>query len=270
MADREETNLNPIDLGDIDAVVARLDEIIEAALETEDRMGWFAAMYRRVTLAVRAGIVAGRFEDGPRMVRFDAIFAERFINAWDEVQAGRRPTKSWQVAFAGANKRRLVIVQQLLLGMNAHINLDLGIAAATVAREFGQPIDELKGDFDRINDVLAELTQGFVDQVDELSPWFGLLDKVGGRTEDVLIRWSIEAARDAAWLLATELAPHQPVDQARPIAVRDELTEGLGKLITRPGIVLPVVLLVVRAREPNDVNRVTRFFREPPVSSRVG
>ncbi len=253
-----------VDVGDIDAVIERLDEIIATALETNDRMGWFAAMYRRVTIAVREGILAGRFENGPRMVRFDAIFAHRFINAWDDVQAGRRPTKAWQVAFAGAGKRRLIIVQQLLLGMNAHINLDLGIAAAGVAREFGEPIEDLKGDFDKINVVLSELTNGFVDQVDDLSPWFDLLDKVGGRAEDKIIKWSITAARDAAWLLAKELSPDPPVDQARPIAVRDEITEGLGKLITRPGILLPLALLVVRSREPNDVNEVTRFLLNPP------
>lgn len=253
-----------VDVGDIDAVIARLDEIIEAALEAEDRMGWFAAMYRRVTIAVRDGILNGRFENGPRMVRFDAIFAHRFINAWDDVQADRRPTKAWQVAFAGARKRRLVIVQQLLLGMNAHINLDLGIAAAGVAREFDEPIEALKGDFDEINVVLTELTDGFVGQVHDVSPWFGLLDKVGGRADDEIIRWSIGAARDAAWLLARELSPDPPVDQARPIAVRDEITEGFGKLITRPGILLPMVLLVVRSREPNDVNEVTRFMLRPP------
>ena len=252
------------DLDDIDAVIERLDEIIERAIATNDRMGWFAAMYRRVTLAVRTGIVDGRFENGQRMVRFDAIFAHRFINAWDDVQAGRRPTKAWQVAFAGAKKRRLIIVQQLLLGMNAHINLDLGIAAAGVAREFNEPIDALKSDFDEINVVLSELTHGFVDQVGELSPWLGLLERVGGRTEDAIIKWSIEAARDAAWLLATELAPDPPVDQARPVAIRDDITEGLGKVITRPGILLPLALLVIRSREPNDVNQVTRFLLESP------
>lgn len=262
-----ERSLGEIDLADIDAVIERLDQIIAQAIDTDDRMGWFAAMYRRVTVAVREGIVAGRFEDGERMVRFDAIFAHRFINAWDDVQAGRKPSRSWRVAFAGAKKRRLIIVQQLLLGMNAHINLDLGIAAATVAREFSQPIEDLKPDFDRINLVLAELTNGFVDQVSDLSPWLGLLEKVGGREEDVVITWSINRARDAAWLLATELAPHQPVDQARPIALRDEITEGLGKVITRPGILLPLGLLVVRSREPNDVNRVTRFLLHPPTLS---
>ena len=262
--DRGDSERGSVDLGDIDAVIARLDEIIVISIETRDRMGWFAAMYRRVTIAVRDGILAGRFEDGERMVRFDAIFAQRFITAWDDVQAGRKPAQAWQVAFAGAKKRRLTIVQQLLLGMNAHINLDLGIAAAAVARELDEPIGALHVDFDRINDVLAELTDGFVDQAGALSPWMWLLDKVGGRTDDAIVTWSINAAREAAWLLATELAPDPPVDQARPIARRDEFTAGLGKVIMRPGILVPAVLLVVRSREPNDVNKVTRILMHPP------
>ena len=260
----------PPDLREIDEVIERLGEIIHDAMAANggrgDRMGWFAAMYRRVTVAVRDAIVAGRFENGQRMVTFDQVFANRFIRAWDDVQAGRRPTEAWQVAFAGAEKRRLVIVQQLLLGMNAHINLDLGIAAATTARTVGEGVTELKTDFDRINEVLAELTHGFVEQVGALSPWFALLDRVGGRTETEIIGWSIDLARDAAWHLALELGGDPPVDQARPIAARDAFTADLGRFVIRPGILIPLVLLVVRAREPNDINRVTRFLMEPPAS----
>lgn len=252
-----------VDVSEIDAVIARLDEIIDEAIASDDRMGWFAAMYHRVTVAVKDGILAGRFVDGERMARFDKIFADRFVEAWDNVQAGRPTTESWQVAFDGAKKRRLVIVQQLLLGMNAHINLDLGIAAAAVARERGEDVQLLKPDFLEINKVLAALTDGFVVQVGELSPWFGLIDRIGGRADDSMIRFSIDIARDEAWRLTTDIAADDE-NRERAIKARDVETAKLGRIVARPGVVLPVVLLAVRAREPNDVNRVTRFLREAP------
>ena len=248
-----------VDLSEIDAVLKELEAIIEQALKINSRMGWFAAMYRRVTVAVRQAIVDGAFDDGPRMARFDKIFAERFVTAWHQHDEGRPTTLSWGVAFDGAEKRRLIIVQQLLLGMNAHINLDLGIAAAAVAP--GEEIESLKSDFNKINDVLSGLVNGFIEQVGELSPWIGLLDRLGGRSEEDLIRFSIDVARRESWALATTLAPLAPVDQAKPIAKRDAETELLGKVLVRPGLVLPFVLGVIRSREPNDVNTVTRFLQ---------
>ena len=45
-----------------------------------------------------------------------------------------------------------------MIGMNAHINLDLGIAAATVAPTPAE-LEALHADFNRINDVLARLVR---------------------------------------------------------------------------------------------------------------
>ena len=42
----------------IDDVVAALDAIIQRAWDEKSRMGYFAALYRRVTLAVRDGVSA--------------------------------------------------------------------------------------------------------------------------------------------------------------------------------------------------------------------
>lgn len=273
--------MQTVDLRDIDDVVTRLDEIIDQALASGDRMGWFAAMYRRVTIAVRQGIVDDRFRDGAGMARFDKVFADRFIAAWDDVQAGRRPSRAWQVAFDNADKRRLIIVQQLLLGMNAHINLDLGIAAATVAPgstlgnaqrdvfwgegDLTDRRQEFKADFNEINTLLNELTKSFVNQVADLSPWIGLLDRFGGTSDDTIIRFTIDGARFGAWGLTNALssADADAPDQVKLIDEADLATQAIGEEIARPLLLLPV-LAVIRAREPNDVNTVTRFLRESP------
>lgn len=51
----------------IDDVIHQLTAIVERSRETTSRQGYFAALYRRVTIAVKEGIAAGRFQDGPRM-----------------------------------------------------------------------------------------------------------------------------------------------------------------------------------------------------------
>ena len=59
------------------------------------------------------------------------------------------------MAFEAATRWRPIILQHLLLGMNAHINLDLGIAAATVAPREALP--SFQHDFDEINVILTGL-----------------------------------------------------------------------------------------------------------------
>lgn len=138
----------------IDDVLVRLDAIVDDCRRRADRRGMFAALYRRVTRAVKRGIQSGRFADGPRMDRIDVAFARRYLDAYDARIAGQPITRAWQVAFDAAERSGYLILQHLLVGMNAHINLDLGIAAAYTCP--GPLLCELRPDYDVINDILAE------------------------------------------------------------------------------------------------------------------
>ena len=139
----------------IDDVISALDVIVQSAYENQSRLGFFAALYRRVTLAVRDGISAGNFQNGPLMEHLDVVFASRYLDALSTFQAGGTATRSWMLAFRACDDAGLLILQQLLAGMNAHINLDLGIAAAQVCP--GEQLPQLKPDFDQINAVLSSL-----------------------------------------------------------------------------------------------------------------
>jgi hypothetical protein len=239
---------------DLDVVLARLETVVADTVRTRSRAGYFAAMYRRVTIAVRDAVIAGRFDDNDRMARLDRVFAERYLDAYDEWQRGGRTTAAWEAAFVASGHWRPIIIQHLLVGINAHINLDLGIAAATVAP--GSAISGLRADFGRVNDILSELVDGVMDRIGEVSPWVRMLDRIGGRTDQTIVRFSIGIARDQAWDLAEELAttPTQAWDGV--ISRCDSATTGLTGTILRPGPVLTSGLFVIRLRESNDVPHV--------------
>jgi hypothetical protein len=188
----------------IDEVIDRLDAVIDWSRGRESRLGYFAALYRKVTAAVREEIQAGGFEDGPRMERLDVVFANRYLAALDKHRDGDTPTRSWAFAFAVADRWWPIVLQHLLLGMNAHINLDLGIAAATVAP--GHEIHGLRRDFDRINHILARLGDESQRELAEVWPALELLGKIAGKTDDAIINFSIEKARSCAWRTALDLA----------------------------------------------------------------
>jgi hypothetical protein len=64
---------------DFDEVVTRLDNIITWSRANASRLGYFPALYRKMTLRVQAGIAMGSFEDGDRMAHIGVVFANRYL-----------------------------------------------------------------------------------------------------------------------------------------------------------------------------------------------
>jgi len=240
-------------------VIERLDQIIERCIRERSRLGYFAMLYRNVTVRVRDEIAAGRFENGPRMERLDVIFANRYLEALDTFWRGERTTESWQVAFLTARQRSPIIFQHLLLGMNAHINLDLAIAAVQTSP--GDELPGLKRDFQEITVLLGEMIDCVQARIDRVSPWFHILDRVGGRTDEQICAFAIGAARSRAWGAAAKLAAATPEQFEIQVAAHDRSVAALGQGIRSPGRVLGAGLALIRARESRPVPAIIRVLQ---------
>lgn len=232
-------------------VLHRLDAIVDDARARRSRDGYFAALYRAVTAAVQRGIAEGRFEDGARMERFDVIFARRYLDAHDAYRAGRETSRSWRIAFEAADRWPPLVLQHLLLGMNAHIALDLGVAAADACP--GDAIETLERDFREINALLGELVDDVQDRIARISPWMWIVDRVGQRTDEALCGFCMGAARDAAWRCARRVAPLSGTARDVEIALADLTAAALAHPIARPGPLASTAMLGVRLREARDV-----------------
>src|SRR6476646_4354106 len=183
----------------IDEVLVELDLIIHQARETRDRLGYFAVLYRNVTIKVKEGIAAGLFEDGARMEKLDVTFANRYLTALDSFRRSQPLSRCWLVCFQLAGKWRPIILQQLLAGMNAHINFDLGIAAQAVAP--GAELESLRNDFNVINGVLGGMIVKFRGYVVEVSPQIKFLDRIDPSAADAVVKSCLGKARTNAWLV---------------------------------------------------------------------
>ena len=244
----------------VDDVLGALDAVVDRARERDERTGFFAVMYHTVTARVKEGIAAGFFDDGERLARLDVTFASRYLDALRSFEAGERPTASWDAAFTAGRNARPILLQHLLLGVNAHINLDLGIAAASAAP--GDALPALRRDFDRINEILASVLEHVQRAMSRLSPCLGLLDRLGGRHDDEVIRFSIDKARAGAWGFATELAPLDPTAWAGPIRTRDARVARVARIVLQPGFPLEAGLVVIRACERSSVDRTLEVLGE--------
>ena len=244
----------PPPAGTIGDVLARLDGIVDRCLSERSRLGYFAALYRAVTVRVRDGIASGRFEDGPRMERFDVLFANRYLDAVGRLWRGEEPSRSWRVAFRAAERWSPTILQHILLGMNAHINLDLAIAAAEAAP--GDSLPGLKRDFDEITVLLDEMIQGVQRRLARVSPWLRAIDAVGGRSDEEICAFAIGKARRLAWSGAETLAVLGPDERAAAISRHDDVVVIVADAIRSPGPLLRTAQLLSRIRENQAVPEV--------------
>jgi hypothetical protein len=226
----------------IDDVLAQLETIIADGIKNNDRMGYFAALYYKVTASVKDGIAKGQFANGPQMEKFDVMFASRYLDALTAWKNKQPVSASWQVAFEATKSSGALVLQQLLLGMNAHINLDLGIAAAEVS---GGQLDGVQADFDSINTIISALTYQVVNDIARMSPLLSLLGLHYNNQTSILIQFSIDNARDGAWCFAEDLVKKQGADYTTCISQRDQTINKLANgLIHMQGFMRFTVWLI--------------------------
>lgn len=235
----------------IDEVLARMDQIVAECKSTQSRIGYFAILYRQVTRRIREGILAREFEDNPRMEKLDVLFAGRFIDAYDSWKKGQKPTESWFLAFEASKASKHLILQHLFLGINAHINLDLGISASDTMGI--DPIAGIQNDFNKINAVLAELVDGVKSNISKVSPIFGWLIPLAKGRDEMLLNFSIQLARDGAWKYAGEY--HNCEDRGALIAERDVNISKLASKLINPGKFLLFLVKIVGFAEWKSVSR---------------
>ncbi len=234
-----------------DEVIQYLDTIIAEAIEERSRRGFFAALYRQVTLKVKIGIKHGFFDDAARMEKFTTQFANRYFRAWDDYQKNIKSTRSWQMTFDAVQKPELLIVQNLLLAINAHINLDLGIVAAELCP--GDKLQTLQDDFIKINAILSDLLEPVEMVLGQLSPLIEILDKFGGKKDEIIFNFSIRKARRDAWNNAVILAHQSPDVQQSIIKVIDSKVAFIGRAIANPSRDFDRALNLIRKSENNDI-----------------
>jgi hypothetical protein len=243
----------------IDQVIEQLEALIESCIANKDRLGYFAALYHKVTVRVKEGIINKEFEDGARMERLDVIFANRFLEAVYQYRNKKQPSACWLSAFQATKRRSPLVLQHLLLGMNAHINYDLGIAAVETAGS--QDIQTIRTDFNNINTIIGSLIFEVLTELNRVSPLLSLFG-LHAANPSILIQFSITNARDGAWSFAEDLSGKKldkPAYQSC-MATRDGTIEKLGQSLIKQKGLLRLTRWIIHLFEWKNPAKVTRAF----------
>ena len=240
-------------ISSIDEVVLTLRSIVEECRQKQSKAGFFAALYLRMTEAVKEGISNHQFENAKLMEQLDICFAERYISAYQAYGAKQKCTRSWKLTFDSCGNNDNIVLQHLLMGINTHINLDLAIAAATVAP--GESIHRLEKDFNRINDIIATLSDDVQECLTKI--WFPmrLVTRIMNGKQEAVLNFSITKARQTSWANAVLLANMIEVQKLSYIDSMDSMVEKVGRAIQSPGFWINILLKIIRRTEYNNISR---------------
>ncbi len=254
----------------IDDVVRELEMIITNSELRKSPRGYFAALYRRVTLEIKKGVDETDvekqiFQDSSRMEQLDIVFADRYISAFYGFKQKEKISTSWRFPFVYAREYWPIALQHLLLGINTHINLDLGIAAAEIMH--GRNLEDLHDDFNKVNEILSSLVGEVEKDLTEIWPGLKRILKWTKKVDDFLIDFSMKSARDGAWEFAQELSQTPKELWPAKIAERDKKVMGISKLITSPGFFISLIFKIIRIFEKGTVEQKISYMAKIKIRS---
>lgn len=242
----------------IDGVIESLDAIIKQCEDDNDTAGYFAALYQKVTKRVKQGIVNNEFEDGARMEQLDVLFANRYLNAYFAWKLNQPVSASWKKAFDITTDYWPIVLQHLLISMNAHINLDLGVAAAAISTD--KNINALQNDFNKINTILSSLVAEVQNELVDIWPRLKWILQHTKKVDDFMVDFSMQLSREGAWQFAVSISNKPVVELDTMIAARDIKVAEKSKIITYDGFWASLIFGIIRISERGDIkNKIEKL-----------
>ncbi|MEZ0446723.1 DUF5995 family protein [Cellulomonas sp. ICMP 17802] len=211
-------------------VVAEMDRV-RSGWSPHDGLGVFLDVYRQVTALVATKVTDRTFADRAFVEDLDVRFAGLFLDVPRDLAAHRPVSKAWEPLVERRTTPGLLPIQFALAGMNAHINHDLALAVVATcrARRSTPEHGSQHADFEKVNAVLAQVVrpirQSFLDEE------VVRLGAAASPVADLVSNFSIDRARDAAWVSALTLWHVRDVPFLAA-AARDTLARTVG-LVSR-------------------------------------
>jgi hypothetical protein len=225
-------------------LLRRMERQLAEVTTAGDPARFFLGTYLRTTRAVAAAIDAGAFEDPAWVAHWDVVFADLYLDA---LAAHRRDPaaapETWRRAF-GADPG-LPPEAHVLLGMNAHINVDLpqALIAVIPAEDFADAVicARRRRDHQRIDRILAGRVAAEDAELARVGGRRTPLDRLLGPVNRSASRVFLREARRTVWANVAVL--HRARDDgaacyARRVAELDAAGAARVADLLRPGPVL--------------------------------
>jgi hypothetical protein len=183
-----------------------------------DHRAVFTTTYITLTEQLRAAAVArpSKFLDLPYLYREVRNFAAYYFRSIRRNDLGKPVPPAWEIAFDVARNAEANAAQDMLLGINAHVQSDMAFVLASMGL-----VDKggrsRKPDHDVTNEVLADAYQRVIDRVAQrYDPILLTTNASWNPVEDIAALEMVKGWREMVWRNAERLInAHSPGERAQ-------------------------------------------------------
>ncbi len=235
-------------LAELAANLAELERTLQAR---GDRRAIFATAYVIACRELRRSIDAGQFEDAAWVTQCALGFANLYRQALASYEDGdiQSLPKSWRLAFDTAVNGAASATQDLLLGINAHINYDIPVALSAVRIDPNRPAR--RRDFTTLSGAFSRAAEQMREGISQVYPfYFRWVERVLSRPEQGRALAGLMEWRDAAWEAAALLADiSSEEERRRRLHLLDERARLNALQVLAPAAAHPTLFQMLRRYE---------------------
>lgn len=193
-------------------VISEMDKLLASWEVDNDNRRIFLGCYKMMTQNMLDALQANDFEDVSWVAALLDHFAEYYfsaLHAYDQ-DKGNTPIV-WKYAFEASHHTQTHVLQNLVLGVNAHINFDLVFAIYDLLLpEWGNLSEDQRQmryrDHCHVNDIIYKTIDQVQDEIiDQYDPEFRLVDKILGPLDEWVTIWMVSDWREEVWEHAIHL-----------------------------------------------------------------
>jgi hypothetical protein len=196
---------------DIDEAIACMRKALDYYHEQDDYRAVFLRAYYIITLNVHAAV--HQLGDYKRQIFFDpnwisalaGKFSSLYFQSLTTFERDATSERAWKIAHQMAQEKTSTVVQDLILGLNAHINYDLAYGIYLNLKEHGDQRNHLllprrKFDHDQVNNILM---RSMPQIVETLTRDYGgeilFLRRLTPKLDDFLTQTGLKYYRERVW-----------------------------------------------------------------------
>ncbi len=210
-------------------VTTQMQSLLEDWEVSKDQRAVFLSCYLLMTRNIVLAMDQGEFKDTKWVDQLMQRFAGYYFKAITHYEKESPATPAvWQLTLDASKDSETMVLQNLFLGVNAHINYDLILTLRELLEPEWSFLSEPErivrySDHCQVNEVIGRTIDSVQEQViEERLPAMDFIDKIFGPFDERLTAWLIGKWRDEVWENAVRLVETPDLSERESILAQVE------------------------------------------------